>query len=968
MPKIWTITKKELWTYFSSPVAFIFLFAYLLASLFTFFWVEKFFARNIADLRPLFEWMPVLLIFLIATLTMKMWSEERRMGTVEFLLTLPVKTHELVIGKFLSCLILVAVALLLTTGLPLTVGAIGQVDWGPVFGAYLASLLLASAYIAIGLFVSSRSENQIVSLIATVVVCGAFFLIGSEAIVDFFGNKGGEILRSIGSGSRFNAISKGVLDLRDIYYYLSIVAVFLTLNIYSLERIKWARGSEGSGHSMIKGLTALLIANFVAANFWLYRIHATRIDITRNQDYSVSRSSLQLVEQLKEPLRIIGYFSAKTHPLLAPLVPTVRDYLEEYQLASKGKIRTEIIDPRENEELEAEANRKYNIEPVPFQVSDRHSASMLSSYFNVVVQYGDQFEVLGFDKLIEVKQDGHSGIDVRLRNLEYDITRSIQKVLHSFNNTDNLFASLQDPVKFVGYVSDTTLPSELKKLQKEMEKSLKGFEEKSAGKFSYEFRNPSKDKALAEELKEKYGIRPQRTLFNPAEFYFYPTLVSGSKLYSLGIPEDLNVDKFEKSLDSTLQRMVPGFLKTAGIYTPPSAPMNPMMMQFGGGHQQGKQYQTVQQLLGQSYTTEGVDLASGTVPGDIDVLLVIAPKDLGEKEKFAIDQFLMKGGSVILATSPASVDISRSGFKLEEQNSGLESWLGHYGVEIPKEFVLDRSNMGFPEIQKRYVQGVAINQPVLAPYPLLIDVRGEGLNASNPIASGLGQVTMAWTSPLLIDQEKNKTRNVTTLLQSSSQSWRSSELKVESDRQRWPELGFAEPSADKKGPSVLAAMIEGRFNSYFAGKESPLLTKDEEGQETTAEAEKDKSEQKDKAPVVAGVIEKSPESARLIVFASNEFISDDVLKISSMIHQTQYTQPLQLVENSLDWSTQDRLLLSIRSRGHFARTLEPITDNQKNFLELMNYLAAALGLLATVGVWIALRKASREKFKALDLA
>ena len=101
-------------------------------SLFAFFWVEKFFSRNIADLRPLFEWMPVLLIFLCATLTMKMWSEERKMGTVEFLLTLPVKTTDLVVGKFFACIALVGIALTLTLGLAISVGMLGPLDWGPV--------------------------------------------------------------------------------------------------------------------------------------------------------------------------------------------------------------------------------------------------------------------------------------------------------------------------------------------------------------------------------------------------------------------------------------------------------------------------------------------------------------------------------------------------------------------------------------------------------------------------------------------------------------------------------------------------------------------------------------------------------------------------------------------------------------------------------------------------------------------
>ena len=125
--------------------------------------MDTFFARNIADARPLFDWMPVLLIFLIAALTMRLWSEERRAGTLEGLLTLPVPTWRLVLGKFLAALALVAIALALTLPLPITVSVLGPLDWGPVLGAYLATLLLAAAYIAIGLFVSTRTDNPIVA-------------------------------------------------------------------------------------------------------------------------------------------------------------------------------------------------------------------------------------------------------------------------------------------------------------------------------------------------------------------------------------------------------------------------------------------------------------------------------------------------------------------------------------------------------------------------------------------------------------------------------------------------------------------------------------------------------------------------------------------------------------------------------------------------------------------------------------
>jgi ABC-2 type transport system permease protein len=174
MSTIMHVARKEFSAFFATPAAFIFLGSFLAVTLFIFFWVEQFFAANIAEIRPLFGWMPILLIFLIGAVTMRSFSEERRAGTLEYLLTAPVAPLQLVLGKFFACLALVAVSLILTLPILVTVALLGPLDWGPVYGGYLAALFLASAYIAIGLFVSTQSENQIVSLITTVVI-GALF-------------------------------------------------------------------------------------------------------------------------------------------------------------------------------------------------------------------------------------------------------------------------------------------------------------------------------------------------------------------------------------------------------------------------------------------------------------------------------------------------------------------------------------------------------------------------------------------------------------------------------------------------------------------------------------------------------------------------------------------------------------------------------------------------------------------------
>ena len=183
----------------------------------------------------------------------------------------------------------------------ITVSVLGPLDWGPVLGGYLVTLALASAYIAIGLFVSSRTDNQIVSLIVTALICGTFYVLGSDALTSPFGNDGGEVLRLIGSGSRFNSIARGVIDFRDIYYYLSILGVFLVLNLYSLESLRWSAQGQTKKHSQWRLAAGLLVANLVAGNLWLGQLTWARADLTSGSIYSISSETRSYLQQLQEP-------------------------------------------------------------------------------------------------------------------------------------------------------------------------------------------------------------------------------------------------------------------------------------------------------------------------------------------------------------------------------------------------------------------------------------------------------------------------------------------------------------------------------------------------------------------------------------------------------------------------------------------------------------------------------------------
>jgi ABC-2 type transport system permease protein len=230
---------RELRAYFDSPIAYVFITAFAGAALFTFFNIESFFARGVADLRGLFAPLPFVLILLVPAITMRLWSEEEKQGTLEVLLTLPARDHELVLGKFLASWILLAVGLALTLVLAASVSLVGRLDWGPVIGGYLGALLLGAAYLAAGQFLSALTENQILAFILTLLVCLALYGVGTEAFSGLFADRTAAVLRAIGTGSRFESIARGVIDVRDLAYYASLTTFFLTACVMAVRTRRW---------------------------------------------------------------------------------------------------------------------------------------------------------------------------------------------------------------------------------------------------------------------------------------------------------------------------------------------------------------------------------------------------------------------------------------------------------------------------------------------------------------------------------------------------------------------------------------------------------------------------------------------------------------------------------------------------------------------------------------------------------
>jgi ABC-2 type transport system permease protein len=242
MNNISAIFKREFSAYFATPVAYVFIVIFLfLMGVFTFY-IGAFYERNQADLEPFFRFHPWLYLFLIPAIAMRLWSEERKTGTIELLMTLPIPPYQAVIGKFLAAWCFTAVALVLTFPMWITVNYLGAPDNTVILASYIGSLLMAGGFLAIGSCISGITKNQVIAFVVSVVICFLFLLSGFPLVLDFFrGWAPQAVVNAIASFSfltHFESIKKGVIDIRDLIYFVALISFWLYANVVVIEAKK----------------------------------------------------------------------------------------------------------------------------------------------------------------------------------------------------------------------------------------------------------------------------------------------------------------------------------------------------------------------------------------------------------------------------------------------------------------------------------------------------------------------------------------------------------------------------------------------------------------------------------------------------------------------------------------------------------------------------------------------------------
>ena len=402
------VFRREFKSYFDSPVAYVFLTAFLVLTGFLTFGVAMFYERRQADLAPFFFWHPWVYLLLVPAATMGTWADERRSGTAELILTLPMTATQALVGKFLASWAFLGIALALTFPVAATAAYLGTPDWGAIFCGYLGSLLFAGAAAAIGLFASTLSRSSVVGFVISLALVFLLIVVGFSPVTSAVANWGvpTAIVDGIAACSlltHFDSMQRGVVDFSDIGYYIGL-AVFMVAAAKSV--IDGRRGSTGNAIGLVIIAVIVAAADVVLANLPL------RVDLTAEKLYTISEGSKAVLAKLDADVTLKYYVSESAADMpvnLKTYAKQVENLLKEYERASGGRLVLEAYDPKPDSDAEEWAQR-YGVEP--------RNVNPFGSpvYFGAVAVCGDREETL--PRLAPETE----------ATLEYDLTRLVTRV------------------------------------------------------------------------------------------------------------------------------------------------------------------------------------------------------------------------------------------------------------------------------------------------------------------------------------------------------------------------------------------------------------------------------------------------------------------------------------------------------------------------------------------------------------
>ena len=406
-----TIVKKELRGYFDHPTAYILLVVFLAINLFLFF--RNVFVAGQASLRSMFGLMPWVLFFFVPAVTMGALAEEKKRGTLELVLSHPIHEHEYLLGKYIGNLLFVAIALGATLLVPLTMLIAGKPDFGVVVAQYFGTLLLAGAMAGIGVFASALTRNQITAFIVGTAVIFLLMLMGSEIVQIGLPSWLAAPLAQLGILPHYYNVTRGVIDLRDFVYFLSVAAAFLAGAHWLLLRDRLNRG--GRLYRNLTLGTVTIVAITIVANLFGNYIPG-RLDLTSERLYTLSRGTRQILADVDDVVTIT-LFSSKELPSEVQLAERdVSDVLRDFERFGDGNVQVIRKHPDSSDEAQREA-QQLGIAPVQFNVVRREELQVKQGWLGLAVQYADESEAIPF-------VGGASNLEYQLATFVWKLTRT----------------------------------------------------------------------------------------------------------------------------------------------------------------------------------------------------------------------------------------------------------------------------------------------------------------------------------------------------------------------------------------------------------------------------------------------------------------------------------------------------------------------------------------------------------------
>ena len=406
------LIKKDLKGYFDQPTGYILIVVFVAMLSWAFF--QSALLIGEASLRPLFTVdfaidkpsLPWLLALFIPAATMRLLSEEQRDGTLETLLTQPIRGWIELLAKFTSGLLFVSIAIVATVGIPLSLTSAGDLDWGASISQYIGSIFLAGCLVSIGLFTSSLTRNQIVSFILGLTVSMALMIMGLEIVAVTLPSTFANLLQLLSPITHFDNIGRGIMDFRDILYFLSLISTFLS-GTFLIMRSRTLSHKTPQYRNLQLGVAGFIVLSILVG--WFGTSIKGRLDLTEDKIFTLSPATEEIVSQLDDLLTIDIYMSKDPPVQVSPVSRDINDFLDDVESSSDGMVKVARHFP-ENDEKALKKAANAGIPPIQFNVRSQGELQIKTGYMGLALTYLDKREVVPFIQSVD-------GFEYRLASL-----------------------------------------------------------------------------------------------------------------------------------------------------------------------------------------------------------------------------------------------------------------------------------------------------------------------------------------------------------------------------------------------------------------------------------------------------------------------------------------------------------------------------------------------------------------------